>query len=819
MGRKAESFADLLPWGQLGDSGLAFTKQGHAVAGYYFRPPDNDSRTEDEAGVLSDHVNTALTVFGSGWTTWADVLSFPAGRYPPASASHFPDPFSRAVDDARRARFEASGAHFENERAFLVAYLPPRHQVSRFGDLFFTDGGGKRRATQQQVIDSFNKVLREFENRVAGMLGLRRMQGFEIVDGAGRPGRQDELVNYLDYCATGRVRGVMLPRSGAWLDHLITGQDAHIGENPVIGGDYIGVVAIDGFPAESQPNVIAALNTLALPYRFTQRMIHMDPVDTQKEIGRYRDKWGQQVRGIGQKLLGSPDGPVDEHAASMKAEANTALSWSKSGEIKFGFYSATVIVRHPDPAVLREWCDAIAQVINGCGFGARIEETNTTEAWLGSLPGETRSNVRRPPIHTKTASDLMPLSGVWTGDAEAPCPMYPPGSPALLWAVTDGAIPFRLNLHIGPRSDLPHALIFGPTGCGKSTLTNVLGMQARRYPGMRITAFDYKRGMRATALACGGRHFDLAGGDHTEGMFCPFSALDTENDIEWAADYASALYELQEKREPGPELRAGIFQAVRDLAQSPPRHRSMTNFVSALQDVDARRAFAFYTIKGPAGSFLDGTADQTGVENDFLVYECQDLMSLGDAVALPVLLHQFRRFERSLNGAPAILFIAEAWQALGHPMWLTRLAKWLRTLRSKNCAVVLDTQSLADVVGSPLLPLLNESCQRKIFLPNPAAMQPSSADLYRSLGLNDRQISHIQTGIAKREYYVTGPDGCRMVSLGLGDLELAIAGATSEPDVLAVNAAVARHGDDWLRHFLAGKGVAYGHTAKERIHA
>jgi type IV secretion system protein VirB4 len=208
-----------------------------------------------------------------------------------------------------------------------------------------------------------------------------------------------------------------------------------------------------------------------------------------------------------------------------------------------------------------------------------------------------------------------------------------------------------------------------------------------------------------------------------------------------------------------------------------------------------------------------------GTDCDFSVYECQDLLNLGDVTALPVLLYQFRRFERSLNGDPALLFIAEAWQALGHPMWSDRLAKWLRTLRSKNCGVVMDTQSLADVVKTSLLALLNESCQRKIFLPNPAASQPSSAELYRALGLNDRQIGQIQAAVSKREYYITGPDGCRMISLGLGDLELAIAGATGESDVLAVNDAIARHGDGWLRHFLADKGVNYGQTAKERVYA
>jgi type IV secretion system protein TrbE len=164
--------------------------------------------------------------------------------------------------------------------------------------------------------------------------------------------------------------------------------------------------------------------------------------------------------------------------------------------------------------------------------------------------------------HTKTACDLMPLSGVWTGSETAPCPFYPEGSPALLWAITSGAIPFRLNIHVG---DVAHTLMFGPNGAGKSTATNVIAMQARRYPGMRITAFDFKGGMMATALACGGVHFDLASEAHGGGTFCPLGVLETASDIEWATDYLSVLYELQTKEEPGPNLRPAIFRAVNDL--------------------------------------------------------------------------------------------------------------------------------------------------------------------------------------------------------------------------------------------------------------
>jgi type IV secretion system protein VirB4 len=184
-----------------------------------------------------------------------------------------------------------------------------------------------------------------------------------------------------------------------------------------------------------------------------------------------------------------------------------------------------------------------------------------------------------------------------------------------------------------------------------------------------------------------------------------------------------------------------------------------------------------------------------------------------------VLLYQFRRFERSLKGNPALLFLAECHQVFGHPIWRERLVKWLRLLRSKNCAVIMDTQSLADAAATSIFSLLIENVQRKIFLPNPAAMQstddlrtPGPKELYRMFGLNDRQIALIRDAVPKRDYYVTGPDGCRKVSLGLSALEIAIAGATSETDVLAVREAYQRHGDRWLTEYLGGLGIDYRTT-------
>ena len=121
------------------------------------------------------------------------------------------------------------------------------------------------------------------------------------------------------------------------------------------------------------------------------------------------------------------------------------------------------------------------------GLCRRIEDVNTLEAWLGSLPGHGVQNVRRPLLNSFNLADLLPASTIWAGEAQAPCPYYVPGSPPLMHCVTNGATPFRLNLHV---RDVGHTLMFGPTGSGKSTHLAMLAAQLRRYPGMTLFAFD-----------------------------------------------------------------------------------------------------------------------------------------------------------------------------------------------------------------------------------------------------------------------------------------------------------------------------------------
>ena len=107
---------------------------------------------------------------------------------------------------------------------------------------------------------------------------------------------------------------------------------------------------------------------------------------------------------------------------------------------------------------------------------------------------------------------------------------------------------------------------------------------------------------------------------------------------------------------------------------------------------------------------------------------------------LPVLTYLFHAIDRRLDGRPTLIVLDEAWVMLANGAFGAKIEEWLRTLRKKNAAVVLATQSLTEVANSPVRDVILESCPTKILLPNPEALNPATGELYRKLGLSNRQI-------------------------------------------------------------------------------
>ena len=808
----AAGLPDLLNWSHLVDSGIVLCKDGSLLAGWFYRAPDIASSTSSERNWLSGRVNAALSRLGAGWASWVDAVRLPSASYPLPENSHFPDPISRLVDAERRAQFLREGVHYEGEYAVIVQFTPPLRRKSKVADLIYDDDPAETVRPASRILEQFRKALADLEDAIGDAVSLRRMASYSHTCRAGREHLRDHLVNYLHFTLTGEEVPLNIPPAGAYLDAVMGGRELWPGDTPRLGsaieGRFICCVAIEGFPQESFPGILDALDHLAIPFRWSTRMIYLDQHETLAELRKFRRKWKQQVRGFWTQVFKTQGGSVNEDALLMAGQADAAIAEASSALVAFGYYTPVVVLMDQDRTALIENARLVVREIMREGFSARIETVNTMEAWLGSLPGHTVPNVRRPMIHTGNLADLLPLAGVWTGREENPCPFYPTGSPPLLHAATAGATPFRVNLHVG---DVGHSLIFGPTGAGKSVLLCTIALQALRYPGATICAFDKGRSMWATVKACGGRHYDV-GRESNGPTFSPLSILESETDLAWAEDWVATCFELQAGRPPLPHEREAIHRAMGLLREA--NDRTLTHFVAQVQDEAIRSALRYYTLEGTLGRLLDADADGL-TEAPFLVFEIEDLMAMGERTLIPVLLTLFRRFERSLKGQPAYLLLDEAWVMLGHPVFRAKIREWLKVLRKANCAVVLATQSLSDAARSGILDVLIEACPTKIFLPNAEAStsgtpeHPGSRDLYVAMGLNDTQIEIIRTATRKRHYYLVSPEGRRLFDLGLGPIARSFAGISSKEQIAHLDRLAQRDSARWPFAWLDEQGVDY----------
>lgn len=799
----APGLADLLTYAAVVDDGVVVCKNGAFVAGWMYRGDDNASSTDQQRENVSFRINQALANLGSGWMLHIDAVRRPAPNYSEKGVSQFPDDLTAAMDEERRRLFEGLGTMYEGFFVITITWFPPLLAQRKFVDLMFDDDieVPNHKARTHGLLDQFKREIANIENRLSSAVTLSRLKGTKVVNEDGGTITHDALLSWLNFTVTGKQHPINLPNQPIYLDKLIGSQEMWTGTITRVGEKLIQVVAIEGFPLESYPGILTALTELSSDYRWSSRFIFMDQHEAEKHLEKFRKKWRQKVRGFFDQIFNTNTGHVDQDAVRMVKDAEDAIAEVKSGLIAEGYLTSVIVLMDEDRERLEASARRIEKAVNRLGFAARIETSNTTDAFLGSLPGHGTENVRRPLVSTMNLADMLPTSSIWTGNPNAPCPMYPPLAPALMHCVTVGATPFRLNLHV---RDLGHTFMFGPTGAGKSTHLAMLAAQLRRYAGMSIFAFD--KGMSMYPLAAGirartkgksGLHFTVAADDDNL-AFCPLQFIDSKADRAWAMEWLEATLELNDVK-PTPADRNKIAHAIVSMNNS--GARTLSEFLLTVQDERIREALLQYTVDGAMGHLLDAAEDGLAL-SDFTVFEIEELMNLGDKFALPVLLYLFRRIERSLKGQPAVIILDEAWLMLGHPVFREKIREWLKVMRKANCLVLMATQSLSDAANSGILDVIVESTATKIFLPNIYARDEDTADLYRRMGLNARQIEILATATPKRQYYYVSESGRRLYDLALGPLALAFVGASDKESVAAIQALEKRYGDDWINHWL-----------------
>lgn len=712
--------------------------------------------------------------------------------YPPNT---FPDVASALVDAERRAQFEEAGAHYESTYFLTFLYLPPAEGTARAERLLYE---GSNRTVDADA----REILRGFMDRTNRVLQL--IEGF-MPECAWLD--DEATLTYLHSTVSTKRHRVRVPEIPMYLDALLADQPLTGGLEPMLGSAHLRVLTIVGFPTATTPGILDDLNRLAFAYRWSTRAIMLDKADATKLLTRIRRQWFAKRKSVAailkEVMTNEASALLDTDAHNKALDADAALQELGSDQIGQTFVTATVTVWDTDPATADEKLRLVEKVIQGRDFTCMVETVNAVEAWLGSLPGHVYANVRQPPISTLNLAHMIPLSAVWAGEARDHHFKAPP----LFLAKTEGSTPFRFSLHVG---DVGHTLVVGPTGAGKSVLLALMALQFRRYPEARIFAFDFGCSVRAATIAMGGDWHDIGGvlsGESAEFVeLQPLAAIDEPSERGWALEWITAVLG-REGVEVTPETKDYLWSALTSLASAPIQERTLTGLCVLLQSNALKRALQPYCLGGPYGRLLDAEFERLG-DASVQVFETDGL--IGTAVAPAVLSYLFHRIEARLDGRPTLLIIDEGWLALDDEGFSGQLREWLKTLRKKNASVVFATQSLADIDGSAIAPVIIESCPTRILLPNDRAIEPQITAIYRRFGLNDRQIEILARATPKRDYYCQSRRGNRLFELGLGEVALAFTAASSKADQALIEQVLAEHGrEDFVRGWLRARDISW----------
>ena len=794
-----EGLGDLLGWAFLIDEGIVLMKDGAFLTGLRIRGRDLDSATAAEVNQAAAVITQVLSLLGEGYSFEVNLHRRETHDYPALDRNHYPTPALWKLEQERRDQYGSQGQHFVTENVILITYAGPKEATQRWERLVI-EGAGER-LDWTQILRRFKSTIAETKSLLATTFFVERLDSRMLLTECHR-------------CLTSLQHNVSPPLANdgsvphSYLSYVLASDDFVTGFQPVVGRRYVFAISITSLGAETVAASSDWFNRLPENVRWHLRFVCLSRHEADRRISKLQTRWFHQRGGL--RALFTPgdyqarrEDFEDLDATEMQRETSQALADNRSGRARFGYLTSTLLLHDTNRDRGAGRALALMQAIRDQGWTCSLETINATDAFLGSLPGHGSYNLRRPLLSSVNLAHLFPVTTPWPGEAHNPSNLFPPESPPLLYARTNGATPFRVNLHQG---DVGHTLVVGATGAGKSVLVGMLAMSWLRYAESRVFIFDVGRSHLIPTLAAGGTHYDLAreeASDRPVISLQPLRYIDDDAERIWALFYLETICELC-GHALSPDDRRELGHALDLLAQAPPGNRTLTALYVSLPR-RLQNVLEPYTIKGTFGRLLDAPDDGIRPEHGRVhTFELAEVIQFRDGLVVPLLMHLFRRIERSLDGTPTLIVIEEAWAALMRSAFAQRVEQWLLTLRKRNAAVVLVTHSPAQIRELPNAAMLTESCPTKIILPNPEARHPDQAEVYRTLGLNAREIEIIATATRKRDYYYKSTSGSRLFDLNLGQVALSLLtplpGLTVQASTTALQNLIARYGETFLDH-------------------
>jgi len=398
-----DRLSDLLEWACMIGPGLILNKDGSFQKTFRYRGPDLASAMESELVITASQLNNVFKRLSGGWCIYAEAQRIRSQAYP---ESTFPDPITMMIDEERNLTFGA-GNHYENNFYLTLLHLPPPENVDRVKNMLI-------QRNDERKEDTYHTHQKNFTIEVERIYSL-----FKELMVQAEPLSDSETLTYLHNCVSPKRHFVNMPEIPMYLDAILADTPLIPGLEPKLGNYHLRTISILGFPSSSYPGILDALNWLNYEYRWVTRFLPLDKIDAQRELNQYRKKWFSKRKGAMQLIKevaqNQESAMMDSDALAKSTDSDQALLEIGGDYVSYGYFTATVTVWDKDLEIVEKKVNAIETTINSLGFTTINETVNSVDAWLGSLPGLCRANIRRPLMNSLNLAHLFPFSAVWAG--------------------------------------------------------------------------------------------------------------------------------------------------------------------------------------------------------------------------------------------------------------------------------------------------------------------------------------------------------------------------------------------------------------------
>ena len=455
----------------------------------------------------------------------------------------------------------------------------------------------------------------------------------------------------------------------------------------------------------------------------------------------------------------STDAAMADNAADTEAERlGDALVELQSDGVAYGDIALTTSL-HGDLADTQPLDGEIRRIFNSHDAKIIREGYGQLPVWFARLPGQPRSQQIRTVFGSSgLAACLAPIFGPPAAEDHS----KHLNKPALATFETRWNTPCHYDLFDG---DVGHTLVLGSTGSGKSFLLNFLLISSLQYDP-RILVLDLGGSYRWLTRFLGGNYLELSPQGQSL-QLNPFSLPDNERSYQFLAGWVSRLLRLGGYNTTGDDP-TEIHDRIKDLYALAPERRTLDALAQTLPS-SMWPGFARWHGSGAWASFFGSSKTESDLPTD-KNWQVIDLAGAAEhqdlcEAALFYLLERLRLDIESPQHRDRlkIMIVDEAWRFLKDPAALGYLAEAAKTWRKHNAALILATQSAADITGTAGAEVLLESLPTKLLLSNPN-LPESTATSFR---LNSEEAELIRSLIPKNELYLRRPDSAGILQLNV----------------------------------------------------